>query len=84
MYTIVAVLNENNETIGYWIIGPDGRVLATNPSIFAYYDDALQYLIKILDDELNKFENAKIIRQKKEITNSTPTPDIHNKNKPHI
>lgn len=52
---------EENEIIGYNIVGPDDKVLSTNPSVFPSYDKALSYLIEIIENELNKL---KTIREK--------------------
>ncbi|MCL2893208.1 hypothetical protein [Brenneria tiliae] len=61
LFTIEEVLNEENKIIGYKIVGPDDKVLSTNPSVFPSYDEALSYLIEIIENELNKL---KIIREK--------------------
>lgn len=82
MYTIVAILDENGEITGYWIIGPNGMVVFTESSFFNLYDDALDALINILKkkadkaDEvlLNKLIKTRALRQKEKIDQIVSLP----------
>lgn len=83
MYTIKELLDNNGKVIGYQIIDSQGRVLSTNPPFFIYYDDALDYLINMLDIELSRLRKEKIAREeRKEIADNILIPNIKNDNGP--